>query len=653
MSRTVLIVEEHLDARLDLAMACEAVGFEARACATVGAARQAMREGRVDAVVLDARLPGNAQDLLAEIRATPACAAVPVVVIAAGDCDLSPMRDLDVDAHAGLPEPREIAARVARLAGGPRPPGGSTILVIDDSPTYRLLLRDALEEAGYGVIEAGTGEEGLALAGSRRPDALVVDGVLPGLHGADVIRHLRLDAALRDVPCLLLTAREDREAELQALEAGADAFVRKHDDFAYLLARVGAMLRRSPSRPRTLEDTRSLSGLRRVLFVDGTGRAVPWLSASLEADGYAVVQVMSGDDALDVVVAQPVDCVLVDIADDVAAAAVTCARIKAVPAFREIPIVLLTATNDPRAMLEALGAGADDCLCTASEPALVRARIRALIRRKQFEDENRRIREALLRRELEAVEARAAQDLAETRARLVDELQRKNRELEAFSYSVSHDLRAPLRAIDGFSRVVLEDFGDRLGPDGTEAVHRVRAAARRMGGLIDALLELSRVGRADLRRERVDLGAIARDVLAELRRGSDRRATIIVSGNLEFDADPRLIRIALENLLRNSWKFTAAVPEARIEVRAEVDPERGRLCLVRDNGAGFDPAHAGRLFRPFQRLHAESDYPGTGIGLATVYRIVDRHGGRLWAEGQVGAGAAFRFTLPAGSAGEC
>jgi signal transduction histidine kinase len=221
-----------------------------------------------------------------------------------------------------------------------------------------------------------------------------------------------------------------------------------------------------------------------------------------------------------------------------------------------------------------------------------------------------------------------------------------NRELEAFSYSVSHDLRGPLRAIDGFSQALIED--EQLSPTGVNHLTRVRSAAQRMSELIDDLLRLSRVSRGALTKSPVDLSAIVDGVLAELRKASpDRAVTATVQPDITAVADARLIKITFENLLGNAWKFTAKTPEPRIEFGMREDPQRGRVYFVRDNGAGFDMAYADRLFGAFQRLHTDKEFPGTGIGLATVQRIVRRHGGDIWAESAVGAGATFQFTLPA------
>ncbi len=224
-------------------------------------------------------------------------------------------------------------------------------------------------------------------------------------------------------------------------------------------------------------------------------------------------------------------------------------------------------------------------------------------------------------------------------------LMASNEELEAFAYSVSHDLRAPLRTIDGFSRIVLEDEGDALSPSGRDDLERVRAGAQRMGQLIDALLAVSRLSRRELDVGRVDLSRIAEEETARLAQAHpERRVTTSIAPGCVAEADADLVGVVLANLLGNAWKFTAGRDPAHIEFGSVEDA--GRLAFyVRDDGAGFEPAYAGKLFNAFQRLHPEGEYPGTGIGLATVRRIVTRLGGRCWADGEPGRGATFYFTL--------
>jgi signal transduction histidine kinase len=220
-------------------------------------------------------------------------------------------------------------------------------------------------------------------------------------------------------------------------------------------------------------------------------------------------------------------------------------------------------------------------------------------------------------------------------------LEAVNRELEAFSYSVSHDLRAPLRAIASFADALAEDAGPSLEPASAKHLDRVIANAARMGELIDALLELSRISVGRVERRPVDITQLATAIIAELRaRDPARDVDVDIAGGLQARGDARLLKIALENLIGNAWKFTAKLKQAAIGVAAI---ERG--LVVRDNGAGFDAANAVHLFTPFRRFHGSGEFPGTGIGLATVRRIVERHGGRIWAESVPGAGAAFFITL--------
>lgn len=228
------------------------------------------------------------------------------------------------------------------------------------------------------------------------------------------------------------------------------------------------------------------------------------------------------------------------------------------------------------------------------------------------------------------------------------QLEAANAELEAFGHSISHDLRAPLRAISGFSQALSEDCGDLLPPAGDDYIRRIRTGAQRMGDLIDDLLRLSRIGKSDLEVTVVDLAAPCRELLAELAaRSPQRQVETVVPEHLPVAGDARLLSVMLENLLGNAWKFTSKTPVARIEIGVRLEAGGQVDLFVRDNGCGFDMEYVGKLFRPFQRLHPESEYPGTGIGLAIVDRIARRHGGAVRAEGVEGQGATFHVLLPA------
>lgn len=220
-----------------------------------------------------------------------------------------------------------------------------------------------------------------------------------------------------------------------------------------------------------------------------------------------------------------------------------------------------------------------------------------------------------------------------------------NKELEAFSYSVAHDLRAPLRSMDGFSQALIEDYGQSLDGEAVRYLNHIRGAAQHMGDLIEDLLHLSRVTRAELRREEVILGDLAATVVSQLREAHPEHAVdVAIAPDLRAKADPKLLEIVLTNLIGNAWKFTGKTPEAHIEIGVDAGSHPPAF-FIRDNGAGFDPRYADKLFGVFQRLHSTDEFEGTGIGLATVRRIVLRHGGTIWAEGAVGRGATFHFTL--------
>ena len=662
MSGTILIVDDSLTVRMDLADAFDAAGFQAIPCSTLSEAREAIERGPIGVVVLDVILPdGDGVEFLREVRASAGGETVAVLMLSSEAEVKDRIRGLQTGADDYVGKPYDtgyvvtkvrdlLRTRRAPVAG--EPPNRALILVIDDSVTFREELRRALEAAGYAVLIAATGEEGLRAAADRRPGAIVVDGVLPGIDGAMVIRRVRLDAALRGVPCLLLTGSEDRGGELRALDAGADAFVRKEEDVDIVLARLAAIMRTAAATSPT-DETASLLGPKNILAVDDSMTYLQELGAALRGEGYNVVLARSGEEALELLAVQGVDCILLDLLMPGLSGTDTCRRIKSAPMVRDIPLIMLTALEDRSAMIEGLGAGADDYISKSSEFEVLRARVRAQIRRKLFEDEHRRVREDLLRRELEAAEARATRDLAQARAALVEELEHKNKELEAFSYSVSHDLRAPLRSIDGFSEALLEDYADRLDETGKKYLNYVRESAQHMGELIDGLLALARVNRGECRREPIDLSRLARDVAARLAVQSAepaRQVELVIEEGLTAKGDPRLLRVVLENLLGNAWKFTRKRSVPRIEFgRSDQAGQAGqRIFFVRDNGAGFDMGHAQRLFGAFQRLHPASEFEGHGIGLATVQRVLDRHGGRIWAEGAIGVGATFYFTIKEG-----
>jgi two-component system NtrC family sensor kinase len=650
---TILIVDDSVTVRMDLADALQGAGFQTALCATLADARIALRSHRIALAILDLQLPdGDGVDLLGQIRKDFTLGELPVLMLSTEAEIKDRIRGIRGGANDFIGKPYDtyhVISRVRQLVGAPQV--HDLVLIVDDSSTFRGELSDALAKIGFATATAAGGNEGLRMAATLRPTAIIVDGMMPDMDGASVIRRLRLDPGLRTTPCLLLTGSETRDAEVHALEAGADGFIRK-DDLALIVARVRALLRSTAS---LRGDGDSLLAPKRILAVDDDPDYRMVLAERLLKRGYDVAHAASGEEAIQLLAVQSVDCILLDRSMTGLGGIETCRRLKSSAIVRDTPLIILTASEQRDAVLEGLSAGADDFVSKSSGFDVLSARIQAQIRRKQVEDEQRKVRDQLLRSELDAAEARAAKSLAEARAAMAEELARTNeelgqanRELEAFSYSVSHDLRAPLRTISAFTYAIIEDFGDHIDNKARDHIRRVLAATSRMSDLIDALLELSRISRAPIGRHRVDLSQLSAIVLDELARRDPTRAVgLDIAPGLLVEADARLMRILLDNVLGNAWKFTTRADRAQIAVGCEPGPSDGdAVFFVRDNGAGFDMSQADRLFTPFQRLHNDDEFTGTGIGLATVQRIVERHGGKIWAEGSIGTGAKISFTIP-------
>ncbi|MBL9037259.1 MAG: response regulator [Archangium sp.] len=359
--------------------------------------------------------------------------------------------------------------------------------------------------------------------------------------------------------------------------------------------------------------------LPRVLVVDDVEANVIALEALLGQLPCQVDRAMSGNDALRCLLKHDYAMMLLDVQMPEMDGYEVATFARANPQTSEVPIIFVTAMHETMEnALRGYGAGAVDFLFKPVNPVVLRSKVHVFL-------------------ELYVGRRRLAEEITAHQAMLAD--------LEAFNASVSHDLRAPLRPLEGFSRALLEDYGDKLDADATRYLERIEAAAKRMGLLIEDLLRLAHLGRGAVQRAPCDLAPIAAAVVAEQQAlEPGRQVELVCPAELKVDGDGPLLRIVLENLLRNAWKFTRHAADARLEVGTkEVD---GRTAyFVRDNGAGFDSAFAHRLFQPFQRLHTAAEFEGTGIGLAIVGRIIRRHGGKVWAESQPGHGATFFFTL--------
>jgi two-component system, sensor histidine kinase and response regulator len=367
-----------------------------------------------------------------------------------------------------------------------------------------------------------------------------------------------------------------------------------------------------------------------ILIVDDDSTKRFALKTILAPLGEEVVEAASGADALRQLLRQEFAVILLDVRMPGMDGFETAQLIRQRPRSELTPIIFVTALDQAETdMGRGYDLGAVDFVFAPVVPAILRAKVAVFVELYRAQQELRRYRTRL-------------ETLVDERTTALTSI---NRELEAFSYSVSHDLRAPLLAFDGLSKSMLEEYGDRLDKRAKDNLKRMRGASQRMTSVFDGLQELFRLTGGEVHREQVDITALANEIVPELKSANPNRALKCeIATGMAASGDKRLVRILLANLLSNAWKFTSNKPSPRVEVGKEIVDGESRF-YVRDNGVGFDMIYAHRLFGAFQRLHSQSEFPGAGIGLATARRIVNRHGGRIWAEGAAGEGATFYFVI--------
>jgi PAS domain S-box-containing protein len=496
------------------------------------------------------------------------------------------------------------------------------ILIVEDEAVVAHDLGASLTELGYSVLgDAASGEEAIQQAARLSPDLVLMDirlaGKIDGIEATAAIRKQR------DIPVIYLTAHSDDETLRRATETAPFGYLVKPFRAADLRCAIEIALHKHAIEARLHEREQ-------------------WLATTLQSIGDAVV---ATDAQQKVTLLNPVAEALIGWKRDDAVGRHLDEILELVTEGGRVPVEspvgralrerAATTLDDRTVVVARTGATIpidDSAAPIVDDSGQVTGGVivfRDATERRRAEQEVRSLNAELERRVLE----RTAQ------------LEVANRELEAFSYSVAHDLRAPLRHIDHFTHAIVEAHAGKLGPDGAAQFSRVRQAAQRMGQLIDDLLRLSQVGRSEVHRQRVDLSRLARSVAADLAaQHPERHVELSVQDDVVVEGDSNLLRIVFENLLSNAWKFTARSASAKVEFGAF---QRGAalVCHVRDNGAGFEMKYADRLFGAFQRLHSADEYEGTGIGLAIVQRIVQKHDGRVWAESSVGEGATFYFVV--------
>lgn len=528
-----------------------------------------------------------------------------------------------------------------------------TILVVEDDAMLALALAEMLGSIGQDALFAGDGLEAVAVFEAEQPDLVLMDVLLPGLDGFEATRRIKARCRGRWVPVIYLTVLGGEADLLLGLEAGGDDYLVKPVLPVILKAKLRATLRALELHQRVELDKRRLKAIcdrmqDAIIVIDPQGIVESVNPAIERLLGHAPEALVGRNVAM--LMPEPYasqhDSFLRHYRANPAASHLVGRGPRELTARRKDGTLLDVELSVSEVRLDhewhLVGVMRDISERKEAEHRLIehRDRLEALFRDQAAAADGSSDLAAARR------DADALADAVEERDRArTARLQEAYRELTSFTYTVSHDLRSPVRIINGYATMLAEDYAGRLDAAGLGYLERIRVSTRRMGELIDGLLNLARYARTELHRAPVDLSALAVSIFAELAEAEpSRRVGVAIEKGLVAPADPQLMQSLLQNLLHNAWKYSAGREDARVAFGAEVDGGETRY-FVRDNGPGFDMQQAGRLFTPFQRLHG-SEVEGIGIGLATAQRIVHKHGGRIWADARLGEGATFYFTLP-------